>query len=124
MEEAYIPYACTWHTYMHAGELHALELLMEGAGLKFGRAWSDYLEPCCVLRSKTAASAQWYRLKKLIQPSSALTTNGNDVDEALRKARVQLRAAREELMEWSCERRPIELDRSHVTLLEIRMVGR
>lgn len=99
-------------------EERAVYLLIVELDMPFGAAWSQYLEPCLVLRNKTAASAKWYSSKKSLTGRSASMARGR-ASQALKEA---LRAAREEHFLFPCEKQPPVLSSDHRYSLERRMV--
>ena len=44
-------------------EMQVLTCLIE-SGMGFAKAWKELMEPCLLLRTKTSASAMWYKTKK------------------------------------------------------------
>ena len=93
-----------------------VQCLLE-AGLGFAKAWKDLVEPCLLLRTKSAASMFWYKTKKEIQSYGiswvATFEPEPSPSEYLRKARTLLRIRREAALQFSCEKKPPVLESHH-----------
>ena len=88
-----------------------VQCLLE-SGIGFAKAWKELMEPCLLLRTKTAASAYWYKTKKNIElywgGRSWVTEYEPEPSprEYLRKARMLLLQRREDALKYPCEKQP------------------
>lgn len=99
-------------------ELGALNCLISELAMPFSKAWSEFLEPCFIIRSKSATTAKWYSYKKLC--SSYTSTKNRDA--SLQRLKQYVVEVREEQLLLPCDKQPPVLDWGLMRVLEERMV--